>query len=108
MPGPADASPAQRSALLDIAMLNIQHKTRPRLRIKVPPCDRRTVMKKVISLAFTFIVLIGWGLGGTAQQSADSPVFTASGELVLPNAYREWVFLGTGLGMTYGPAKRPD
>ena len=27
-------------------------------------------------------------------------------ELILPTDYREWVVLGTRLGMTYGPAKR--
>jgi len=32
------------------------------------------------------------------------PEFTASGELKFPARYREWVFLSSGLGMTYGPA----
>jgi hypothetical protein len=35
---------------------------------------------------------------------ADQPVYTKEGELVFPADYREWVFLGAGLGMTYGPA----
>jgi hypothetical protein len=50
-------------------------------------------------------------LGGvthlTAQQEI-SPAFTSTGELVLPTGYREWVFVGTGLGMTYGPTQRPS
>ncbi|WP_080507861.1 cytochrome P460 family protein [Bryobacter aggregatus] len=29
--------------------------------------------------------------------------YSASGELKFPARYREWVFLGSGLGMTYGP-----
>ena len=33
----------------------------------------------------------------------DSPRFTASGELMRPVNYREWIYLSSGLGMTYGP-----
>ena len=35
--------------------------------------------------------------------AADGPQFTADGKLMLPQDYREWVFLSSGLGMTYGP-----
>jgi Cytochrome P460 len=31
------------------------------------------------------------------------PRHTAGGELILPSDYREWVFLSSGLGMTYQP-----
>jgi hypothetical protein len=34
----------------------------------------------------------------------DGPQFAAGGQLLLPKNYREWVFLSSGLGMTYGPA----
>src|SRR6185436_7821656 len=37
------------------------------------------------------------------MSASDLPVFTPEGELMLPD-YRQWVFLGSGLGMTYGPA----
>ncbi len=33
----------------------------------------------------------------------DVPVFTADGQLTAPGHYREWMFLSSGLGMTYGP-----
>ena len=33
----------------------------------------------------------------------DGPRFTSAGELVRPVNYREWVYLSSGLGMTYGP-----
>jgi len=36
-------------------------------------------------------------------QSSDTPKFTDNGELVVPNDYREWIYLSSGLGMTYGP-----
>ncbi len=36
--------------------------------------------------------------------SAQDLAYSPAGDLVRPNNYREWVFLGSGLGMTYGPA----
>jgi hypothetical protein len=36
-----------------------------------------------------------------AQQSAAAPQFTAGGELVRPTDFREWMFVTSGLGMTY-------
>lgn len=38
------------------------------------------------------------------QQDADRPAYTSAGELIRSEAYREWVYLSSGLGMTYGPA----
>ena len=38
-----------------------------------------------------------------SSQDTGAPIFTASGELMLPAEYREWVFLSAGLGMTYTP-----
>lgn len=44
-------------------------------------------------LAITFLLAASFL---TAQ-----PVYTADGQLTLPRDYREWVFLSSGLGMTY-------
>jgi Cytochrome P460 len=41
----------------------------------------------------------------SAQQAAAPPAFTSAGQLVRPIDYRSWVFVTSGLGMTYGPAK---
>jgi hypothetical protein len=43
--------------------------------------------------------------GATSGASGDVPVYTAAGELRRPLDYREWVFVSSGLGMTYGPAQ---
>ncbi len=44
-------------------------------------------------------------LGAAAILSAqDDPQYTKDGLMRLPANYREWVFLSSGLGMTYGPA----
>jgi len=39
-----------------------------------------------------------------SAQPAAAPQFNAKGELQLPANYREWIWLSSGLGMTYGPA----
>jgi len=36
---------------------------------------------------------------------ADGPRYTSTNELVRPVDYREWVYVTTGLGMTYGPER---
>src|SRR5205809_1003875 len=42
-------------------------------------------------------------------QSVDSrdaaPQYTKDGQLLRPDNYREWIFLSSGLGMTYDPAR---
>ena len=43
-------------------------------------------------------------VAGSAAMAA-GPLFTDKGELLRPADYREWVFLASGLGMTYGPNK---
>jgi hypothetical protein len=50
------------------------------------------------------VVLIGLQSLTSAQQPA-APSFTSAGQLVRPLDYRSWVFVTSGLGMTYGPAQ---
>jgi hypothetical protein len=55
-----------------------------------------------------FLLLWGAALASTwtvnAQAPAsDGPRYDAEGQLVRPADYREWVFVTSGLGMTYGP-----
>jgi hypothetical protein len=39
-----------------------------------------------------------------AQQAPpDQPRFTSDGQFMRPENYREWIYLSSGLGMTYGP-----
>jgi hypothetical protein len=39
-----------------------------------------------------------------AQADPEGPQFASDGQLTRPTDYREWVYLTSGLGMTYGPA----
>lgn len=60
----------------------------------------KTLRKPVLGtiLAASALVLMGAG-----SQSADGPQYSDEGRLRFPHNYREWVFLSSGLGMTYGP-----
>ena len=50
-------------------------------------------------------IVAALALGAADRPSTDnSPQFTPDGHLVRPQNYREWVYLSSGLGMTYGPA----
>jgi len=40
----------------------------------------------------------------TGEAAGDGAKFTADGQMRFPKDYREWTFLSSGLGMTYGPA----
>jgi hypothetical protein len=46
---------------------------------------------------------------GTDGRATAGPTYTASGALIRPADFREWVFVTSGLGMTYNqPAPRTD
>ena len=41
-----------------------------------------------------------------AQQTrTGEPLYTLDGQLIRPGDYREWIYLSSGLGMTYGPVE---
>ena len=50
-----------------------------------------------------FLILVAPAILSPADRPSDGPSYTADGRLVRPANYREWVFLSSGLGMTYGP-----
>ena len=62
-------------------------------------------MKRVvIGITGVAAILAALMLEAADRPETDGPQFTADGQLAKPNAYREWVYLSSGLGMTYGPA----
>jgi hypothetical protein len=63
-------------------------------------------MKTPVLVALALIT----GVALAQDTRSDAATFTADGELVRPENYREWIFLSGGLGMTYSepnPAKAP-
>ena len=60
-------------------------------------------MKRIMCAAAIVCVATIWATGAGAQQvTGDGPVYSAGGELVRPADYRDWVYLSSGLNMTYG------
>jgi hypothetical protein len=58
----------------------------------------------VLTVRSSALCAITLSLAGAACYAADDgPQFDAKGELQRPADFREWVFLTSGLGMTYGP-----
>ena len=55
-------------------------------------------MKLKVFLMFSLVCL---NLAGQ-QARPDDPQYTSDGQLQLPDNYREWIYLSSGLGMTYG------
>ena len=61
-------------------------------------------MKKVS--AFSLALLAAAVCGGAPESESgrvSAPQFTKDNELVRPKDYREWIYLTSGLGMSYGP-----
>ena len=51
-------------------------------------------------------LLLALSLIGVSMPAQQGPRFTTDGRLMRPDNYREWVFLSSGLGMTYVRAER--
>jgi len=56
-----------------------------------------------VGIAGVAAVLAVCLMEGADRPQGDGPQYTAEGQLVRPNNYREWVYVSSGLGMTYGP-----
>ena len=46
-------------------------------------------------------------MAGALAAATDGPQYTPDGQMSFPRDYRQWVFLSSGLGMTYGPLASP-
>ena len=63
-------------------------------------------MKKALTVLLLISATAGmsrWAARAQERPVADGPRYTSSHELVRPADYRDWVYVTTGLGMTYGP-----
>jgi Cytochrome P460 len=55
-------------------------------------------------MKIVFIAAIA--LLGLTLQAQNAPQYTSDGQLMLPENYREWIYLSTGFDMSYNPAMR--
>ena len=61
------------------------------------------MQKTALTLAIAYALTAAWSI--RAQQPADDgPQYVNGTNLVRPTNYREWVFLGSSVGMLYAPA----
>ena len=67
--------------------------------------DNEWIMRTgIIQIAIGAALVAGLMAQQTAETAGSAgPQFTADNQLVTPTDYREWIFLSSGLGMTYGP-----
>src|SRR6187549_1781228 len=63
--------------------------------------QKRGFMKKtLIVFAVAYVAALTFAVHAQ-QASADGPRYTNGNQLVRPSNYRDWIFLGAGLDMTY-------
>ena len=62
-------------------------------------------MKTLIPASLLLIAAVVTQSGTSAQQApGDGPSFSQANELMRPTDFREWIFVSSGLGMTYNEA----
>lgn len=67
---------------------------------------RRTTWTVLAIVAATAVLASAQARPATAPgRVSDGVAYTASGQVVRPTNYREWMYLTSGLGMTYGPTQ---
>jgi hypothetical protein len=59
--------------------------------------------KRLLLLTLVWLVLPA--LTQDAPRSASAPEYTSAGQLKVPERYREWIYLSTGLDMSYTPGR---
>lgn len=62
----------------------------------------------LIALALLCLTAAAQTPSTPAAPPSDTPHYTTDGQLMKPDNYREWIYLSSGLGMTYGPAASAD
>jgi hypothetical protein len=71
--------------------------------------SRTTGRAALLGAAAVLCAAVGlWAQSGAPARVTDGATFTAAGELVRPTGYREWVYLTSGLGMSYAPEAQAE
>jgi hypothetical protein len=69
-------------------------------------------MRRIFSVAFIVLVIGALAIRASHSQtttaSVAGPQFTADGKLVRPEGYRRWVYVSSGLGMSYTQKANDD
>ena len=62
----------------------------------------------LLTIAAAVAASLAVRMGAQTAPPAAGPHFTIDGRLQRPTNYREWIWLSSGLGMSYGPASRAN
>jgi hypothetical protein len=76
-----------------------------KIRREIRRLNRFTVGRFTSTLLIISMLLGGSTAIGADPMLTEGPQYDAQGKLVRPVNYREWVNIGTGLGMAYGPLR---
>lgn len=57
-----------------------------------------------VATSLAIVVPLAQARLAAQERSSDGPRYNSARELIRPADYREWVYVTSGLGMTYGPA----
>ena len=60
----------------------------------------------VLTVAGVLVAGLAFHLAAQSSPPPEAPRFTAAGQLQRPANYREWIWLSSGLGMSYNPSAR--
>jgi hypothetical protein len=60
-------------------------------------------MKKAFPLCLTIVVCLGFIRAAAPESDSGKPQYTSDNQLLTPKNFREWIFLSSGLGMSYSP-----
>jgi hypothetical protein len=65
--------------------------------------------KQLLSAASLLLLTLVPGTQSTPAPTDDTPAYTSGGDLIAPIHYREWIYLTTGIDMSYdAPTTPPD
>jgi Cytochrome P460 len=60
-------------------------------------------MKHLLLSCVTIVVCLGFMRAAAPDSDSYKPQYTSDNQLLPPKNFREWIFLSSGLGMTYNP-----
>ena len=60
-------------------------------------------MKRLCCRALTIVICLGFMQAAAPESESGKPEYTSDNQLLPPKNFREWIFLSSGLGMSYTP-----
>jgi Cytochrome P460 len=60
-------------------------------------------MRKALLSCLTIVVCLGFIRAAAPDSDSDKPQYSSDNQLLPPKDFREWIFLSSGLGMSYSP-----